>query len=72
MKYFGDIKVKLDEVVCLGISELLRSPSMGEFTREGYINGWKSSGYVLSRKCWRKQATAILTLFPPIQRRYTP
>ncbi|KMP09036.1 Scaffold-type E3 ligase [Coccidioides immitis] len=44
MKYLGDIKVQLDEVVCLAISELLRSPSMGEFTRESFIDGWKDSG----------------------------
>ncbi|WEW61156.1 Scaffold-type E3 ligase [Emydomyces testavorans] len=44
MKYLGDIKVQLDEVVCLGISELLRSPSMGEFTRESFVDGWKESG----------------------------
>ncbi|EEP80056.1 conserved hypothetical protein [Uncinocarpus reesii 1704] len=42
--YRGDIKVNLDEVVCLAISELLRSPSMGEFTRENFVDGWKESG----------------------------
>lgn len=42
IKYFGDIKVKLDEVACLGIAELLRSPSMGEFTRESFVDGWKN------------------------------
>lgn len=45
MKFLGDIHVQLDEVTCLGIAELLKSPSMGEFTREGFVNGWKSVGY---------------------------
>ncbi|KAI9930479.1 Scaffold-type E3 ligase [Aspergillus wentii] len=44
IKYLGDINVQLDEVACLGIAELLKSPSMGEFTREGFVNGWRTSG----------------------------
>ncbi|KAM5445461.1 Scaffold-type E3 ligase [Microsporum audouinii] len=40
MKYFGDIQVRLDEVACLAVAELLRSPSMGEFTRKEFIEGW--------------------------------
>ncbi|KAF7117975.1 hypothetical protein CNMCM5793_007344 [Aspergillus hiratsukae] len=43
MKFLGDIKVQLDEVACLGIAELLKSPSMGEFTREGFVNGWRDA-----------------------------
>lgn len=42
MKYFAAIKVELDEVACLAVSELLQSPSMGEFNREKFVNGWKS------------------------------
>ncbi|PWY69136.1 defective in cullin neddylation protein 1 [Aspergillus heteromorphus CBS 117.55] len=44
MKYLADIQVELDEVTCLGIAELLKSPSMGEFTREGFLNGWRATG----------------------------
>lgn len=44
MKFLGDIQVQLDEVACLGIAELLKSPAMGEFTREGFVNGWRSVG----------------------------
>lgn len=44
MKFLGDIQVKLDEVACLGVAELLQSPSMGEFTRDGFIAGWRSAG----------------------------
>ena len=46
MKYFGDINVKLDEVVCLAVAEMLKSPSMGEFKREDFVNGWKLVKYV--------------------------
>jgi DCN1-like protein 1/2 len=44
MKYFSDIKIELDEVACFGIAELLKSPTMGEFTREGFVEGWKLVG----------------------------
>ncbi|KAJ5558992.1 hypothetical protein N7461_002964 [Penicillium sp. DV-2018c] len=40
MDFLRDINVELDEVACLGIAELLKSPSMGEFTREGFVYGW--------------------------------
>ncbi|KAF3400933.1 Defective in cullin neddylation protein 1 [Talaromyces pinophilus] len=44
MKFLEAIQVRLDEVACLGIAELLKSPSMGEFTRTGFVDGWKSVG----------------------------
>ncbi|KAL2221981.1 Cullin binding-domain-containing protein [Thermoascus aurantiacus ATCC 26904] len=44
MKFLGDIRVQLDEVACFGVAELLKSPSMGEFTREGFVEGWKTAG----------------------------
>jgi DCN1-like protein 1/2 len=40
IEFLGDLKVELDEVACLAIAELLQSPSMGEFTREGWMEGW--------------------------------
>jgi DCN1-like protein 1/2 len=52
MKFLGDINVQLDEVACLGIAELLKSPSMGEFTREGFVNGWKAVGYAPWSLCY--------------------
>lgn len=48
MKFFEGIQVRLDEVTCLAIAELLKSPSMGEFTRQGFVDGWKGTGYSLS------------------------
>lgn len=41
MKFFADINVQLDEVTCLGIMELCKCPAMGEFTREGFVDGWR-------------------------------
>ncbi|KKK20899.1 hypothetical protein ARAM_006447 [Aspergillus rambellii] len=38
IRFLGDIQVELDEVACLAIAELLQCPSMGEFTREGFLN----------------------------------
>jgi DCN1-like protein 1/2 len=46
MKFLEEIQVRLDEVVCLGIAELLKSPSMGEFTRQEFVDGWKGVGYI--------------------------
>lgn len=46
MKFLEEIQVRLDEVVCLAIAELLKSPSMGEFTRQEFVDGWKGAGYV--------------------------
>lgn len=41
-KFFRDIGVQLDEVVCIAIAELCKCPSVGEFTREGFVAGWRS------------------------------
>jgi hypothetical protein len=51
MKFLEAIQVQLDEVACLGIAELLKSPSMGEFTRAGFVDGWKSVSYVTPLTC---------------------
>ena len=42
MKYFNDLDVQLDEIACLGVAELCKCPTMGEFTREGFVNGWRA------------------------------
>ncbi|RAH42202.1 defective in cullin neddylation 1 family protein [Aspergillus brunneoviolaceus CBS 621.78] len=44
MRFLGDISVQLDEVTCLAIAELVKSPTMGEFTREGFLHGWRALG----------------------------
>ncbi len=40
MQYLADLGVKLDEVVVLAVLTELDAPTMGEFTRDGFINGW--------------------------------
>ncbi|KAK3166727.1 hypothetical protein OEA41_009852 [Lepraria neglecta] len=40
MKYLQDLGVKLDEVVVLAVLTELEAPTMGEFTRDGFIDGW--------------------------------
>ncbi|KAI4132228.1 MAG: hypothetical protein LQ347_002647, partial [Umbilicaria vellea] len=42
MKYLGDLAVNLDEVVVLSVLAELQAPTMGEFSREGFIQGWKT------------------------------
>ncbi|KAF6238344.1 hypothetical protein HO173_003624 [Letharia columbiana] len=42
MRYLTDLGVKLDEVVVLAVLTELGAPTMGEFTREGFVNGWQS------------------------------
>ena len=42
-----DLGVKLDEVVVLAILTELGAPTMGEFTREGFVSGWQSHRYAL-------------------------
>ena len=42
IKYLGDLGVNLDEVAVLAILTELSAPTMGELTREGFVNGWKS------------------------------
>jgi hypothetical protein len=36
-----DLSVKLDEPVVLTISQIVDAPTMGEFSREGFVKGWK-------------------------------
>jgi DCN1-like protein 1/2 len=44
MKYIKDIlKVKLDDAGLFVVQELVQAPSIGEITRQGYIDGWKKS-----------------------------
>ena len=50
MRYLSDLGVKLDEVVVLAILTELAAPTMGEFTREGFVNGWQNHRYALHAK----------------------
>lgn len=42
MKYMQDLKVDLEDIAVLVIGEALQAPSIGEFTREGFVAGWKA------------------------------
>ena len=38
--YLEELSVRPDEVVCLGLMEQLGAPTIGEFHRDAFINGW--------------------------------
>ena len=40
MRYLQDLGVKLDEPVLLTVLTELGAPTMGEFTRGGFVEGW--------------------------------
>ncbi|TGZ80514.1 DUF298-domain-containing protein [Ascodesmis nigricans] len=42
IEYLEELGVGFDEPVALVIAQLLESPSMATFTREGFLKGWKS------------------------------
>lgn len=44
MKFLQTIDVGLEEATVLVVAELLKAPTMGEFSREGFIAGWTSVG----------------------------
>jgi DCN1-like protein 1/2 len=46
MSFLQAIDVGLEEPTVLVIAELLKAPTMGEFSREGFLAGWSSIGHV--------------------------
>jgi len=42
MGYLGDLKVELEDIGMLAVSEIIQCPTMGEITREGFTDGWSS------------------------------
>ncbi|KAA8914823.1 Cullin binding-domain-containing protein [Sphaerosporella brunnea] len=44
MRFLQSIDVGLEESTVLVIAELLNAPTMGEFSRQGFITGWTSLG----------------------------
>jgi DCN1-like protein 1/2 len=45
MNYLSEkLNISLENAELFVVLELLQAPSVGEITREGYINGWRSSG----------------------------
>lgn len=45
MAYLQDLGVNLENAEMLVVAEFLKTPSIGEITRQGYVDGWKSTGY---------------------------
>jgi DCN1-like protein 1/2 len=45
MKYLGDIGVDIEDIGMLAVSEIVKSPAMGEMTREGFVDGWLALSY---------------------------
>ncbi|KAJ5953363.1 Cullin binding-domain-containing protein [Penicillium verhagenii] len=41
MAFLTDIDVPLDNVAVLLVAEICQCPSLGEFTKAGFVNGWK-------------------------------
>lgn len=64
MRYLTDLGVKLDEVVVLAALTELGAPTMGEFTRDGFVNGWQNHRYVLHAKYRPLQAQAMTKHIP--------
>ncbi|KAF1924153.1 DUF298-domain-containing protein [Didymella exigua CBS 183.55] len=58
MKYLQDLKINLEGIDSLAALEIVQAPTMGEITREGFVNGW------LERDCdnIEKQKTFINNL----------
>lgn len=40
MGYLQELQVDLEDMDVLAVSEIMQSPTMGEITREGFVNGW--------------------------------
>ncbi|KAI5290237.1 Scaffold-type E3 ligase [Ascosphaera aggregata] len=59
MSYLNDIGVPLDEVVCLGIAELLQSETIGEFKRDKFIEGWQSVPGISTIESMRNHAQML-------------
>ncbi|KAI9749366.1 MAG: hypothetical protein M4579_006897 [Chaenotheca gracillima] len=55
MRYLSDLSVQLDEPAVLAVGEALQAPTMGEFTRDGFVKGWRS----LSADTLSKQQNAV-------------
>jgi len=44
MRFLQAIDVGLEEPTVMLVAELLKAPTMGEFSREGFVAGWLSLG----------------------------
>ncbi|KAF2873863.1 Cullin binding-domain-containing protein [Massariosphaeria phaeospora] len=58
MRYLSDAKVDLEGLETLAVLEIIQAPTMGEVTREGFVDGWS----ILSCDSIDKQKTYIKNL----------
>lgn len=62
-----DLAVDPEDVVLLAVAYELKSPGMAEWTRQGWIDGWKSLGYVLlvvSHYTYSVRGSVVI-IYPP-------
>ncbi|KAI9749845.1 MAG: Scaffold-type E3 ligase [Lichina confinis] len=58
MLYMNDLNVRLDDLSVFIVGEVLQCPTMGEITREGFVQGWTK----LSADTLPKQQVAVANL----------
>jgi DCN1-like protein 1/2 len=46
IRYFGDIALDPEEPAVLAVAYKLDAPTLGVFTRTGFVDGWRALGYV--------------------------
>lgn len=46
MEYLMGLGVSIENAGLFVALELLQAPSLGEVTRKGFVDGWRSTGYV--------------------------
>lgn len=44
MAYLGDLGVNFDDASSLVPLEIAQAPCLGEFTKDGFVNGWSAKG----------------------------
>lgn len=48
MAYFEKLSVDVENMEVLVVCEVIQAPTMGEISREGFVDGWSSRKYVHS------------------------
>jgi DCN1-like protein 1/2 len=44
MRYFEDLGIDLESVEFLVPMEIVQAPALGEITKDGFVEGWKTIG----------------------------
>ncbi|ORY19604.1 Cullin binding-domain-containing protein [Clohesyomyces aquaticus] len=44
MKYHSDLDISLEDIISLGLHEIVQAPAIGELSREGFVDGWNALG----------------------------